>query len=692
MKRKQQLFYILSLLTVFSVLVTQVQSQQLINNCAKHYDVFDYYNPNIVRKICTRCKSTLTETYVLRYDFQECIRTVNFLDGLQNCQQLTLDGKCKQTLSYSSVVNADNWTIIPQNRTDDFSSSCAQVNSLGKCVYPIFPHAMINVQGSDTFYKNFECAFVNSSNYCQKTHYGFIFTANQNYFLFDFQNYEKLNKTIVSKYTDRLYCVKGYTFTETGCIQDGSSFPTIPNCAEQMGDYCYTCNQGYTLQNTRQSCQQIGDGKSCLTFENIRGVNQCILCDNSYSLYRGQCYQNIALSHQNIRFGSFCKAPYYGKGCTQVQKNLPLNCGIVDSQKGTCAQCTDIENYYFDIKSNSCKSRVFSIGCAVKHPVSDSCYVAYCQPGLRYRYPLPTFYPPTYTFVDAKYNNIWRNQFLGSKSNITQTECIADVNNPLDVNCQTYDQYGQSCVQCKPNYWLLQKNDGTRYYYCSNDLNQFKSFSQYCLTFNNQRTRCTSCQPGYTVNQSGDCVQGSDKDNCLIYDSSGNCSLCKEGFYPYLSGCSNQDLCWLSLDPNTNSYYCSECRQQTDKQIIQYNNFCSVTNNGDNCAKYNLIGNAYKCAYCQDGYIINSSGTCISSFREWVYTIATQSSTNLIQGWNNNGYYLRQNGQDVTCQQGYIKQQCDTCSQNCLSCIDDICYKCQTGFVLNSFYECVPSA
>ncbi|EAR93935.1 hypothetical protein TTHERM_00224500 (macronuclear) [Tetrahymena thermophila SB210] len=696
--KRQQFFYILGLLTLCSVFVTQVQSQELINNCALHYDVFDYYNPTIVRKICIKCQSTPTEAYVLRYDFQECIRTVNFLDGLQNCQQLTLDGKCKQTLSNTTIVNSDNWTIVPQNRTDSlFANNCAQINSLGQCVFPTFPNAISTVLSiNNNFVFQLECAFADQNSKCQKTHYGFIFTPTQNYFLFDFQNYDKLNKTILSSATDRLNCVKGYSFTETGCIQDFSSFPSIPNCAEQMGDYCYTCNNGYTLQNTRQSCQQVGNGVNCLTFEIIRGVKQCILCDTSSALYRGQCYSNIAPSHQNIRFGTFCKAPYYQKGCTQVQKNLPTNCAILDAQKGTCAQCSDVENYYFDIKSNSCKGRVFSVNCALKHPVSDSCYVAYCQPGFRYRYPLPTFYPPTYTYVDAKYNNIWRNQFLAAKQNVTVNECIVNTSNPIDTNCQTYDKYGQSCVLCKSNYWLLQKNDGSGYFYCSNNLTQFKVFSDKCLTFTPSRDRCTSCQTGYQVTQNGDCGQSSQNDNCLVYDAYGNCTLCNDGYYPNQNGCSNQDLCWLKLDPVTNSLFCSECKQQTDKQIVNINQVCQVSNKGDNCAQYVYTTSQYGqtqavCIRCQDGYALPyANGPCEKNYwREWEYkSVRTYDSAYIYNGWTSDGILVRQTTQDITCQSGYVKQQCDTCSLNCLNCIDDICYQCQTGFALTSLYEC----
>ncbi|KAL4481977.1 hypothetical protein ABPG74_008066 [Tetrahymena malaccensis] len=689
---KRQQIFIASLLVLCSLLINQVHSQQLINNCALHYDVFDYYNPTVVRKICVKCQSTLTENYVLRYDFQECIRTTNFLDGMQNCQQLTLEGKCKQTLSNTTIVNIDNWNIVPQSKIDyNFANKCAQINSLGKCVYPVFPLTLsINPGNSDpAFTNNFECAFKDPVKGCQKMHYGFIATDNQQYFLFDFQNYEKLNSTFVSKLSDRLYCVKGYSFTESGCLQDGSTFPTIPNCVEQMGDYCYTCDPGYTLQNTRQSCQRIGDGNSCLTFEIIRGIPQCILCDNSFLLYRGSCYSNIAPSHSNIRFGSFCKAPYYTKGCTQVQKNLPLNCAIVDAQKGTCAQCSDVENQYLDLKSNSCKNRIYSIGCAVKHPVSDSCYVAYCQPGLRYRYPLPSFYPPTYTYVDAKYNNIWRNQFLASKQNITQNECIVDSNNPIDQNCKTYDQYGQSCILCKPNYWLIKKTDGTGYFNCSNDLTKFKTLSQYCLTFTPNRDRCTSCQQDYYVKSDGDCYKlDQNNRNCLIQSYDGNCISCREGYYPFQNnqGCTNQDFCWLKQDPITNSIWCDSCKLYTNKQMYFYNGFCTIQTYNDNCQEsYYINNNKLYCTKCQPQYIARN-GDCFLNFRDWEYTTGSV----IKEGWDSSGYLLRKANQDITCQSGYVQQQCNTCSQNnCLNCIDDICYKCEDGYILNSLFDCV---
>ncbi|KAL4510316.1 hypothetical protein ABPG72_008206 [Tetrahymena utriculariae] len=132
---------------------------------------------------------------------------------------------------------------------------------------------------------------------------------------------------------------------------------------------------------------------------------------------------------------------------------------------------------------------------------------------LLHQYPLPTFYPPIQTYVDAKYNKVWRNQFLGSKQNATQIECIADVTNPVEVNCKTYDQYGQSCILCKPNYWLLMKSDSSGYFNSSNGKSKFKTFSCQCQKFTPKRDRGTSCQSGYFVNSKGDCGPKSQSDH-----------------------------------------------------------------------------------------------------------------------------------------------------------------------------------
>ncbi|EAR93936.1 hypothetical protein TTHERM_00224510 (macronuclear) [Tetrahymena thermophila SB210] len=115
-----------------------------------------------------------------------------------------------------------------------------------------------------------------------------------------------------------------------------------------------------------------------------------------------------------------------------------------------------------------------------------------------------------------------------------------------------------------------------------------------------------SNQPGYQVTQNGDCGSNSQNDNCLVYDEYGNCTLCNDGYYPNQNGCSNQDLCWLKLDPVTNSLFCSECRQQTDKQIAKINQVCQVTNKRDNCAQYVNTTSQYGqtqavCIRCQDG-------------------------------------------------------------------------------------------
>ncbi|KAL4475748.1 hypothetical protein ABPG72_011525 [Tetrahymena utriculariae] len=684
--------------------VSLVQAQQLIDNCALHEDILDFYQSTQWRKICVKCRSTDTDLYVLRYDFQECIKTVNFVDGFQNCQQLTIDGKCQQTLSNNTVVNSDTWAIVKRNST--ISNACAQINSQGICQFANYPKVLTvpsNSQqiyfGPSEFYTG--CALKND-NGCIKSHYGIIFIYNSpyNYFLFDFQNFDKLKSTVLTSVKDRLFCVSGYTFTQSGCILNGSSFPTIPNCAEQMGDYCYTCNDGYTLQNTRQTCAKIGAG--CLTYEVIRGVPQCTLCDSSfpgtYSLYKGSCYTNIAQSHPYIRFGSFCVAPYYSQTCQQVASNLPQNCQIVDSTKGTCAQCQNVEQVYYDAKSNSCKNRVYSLDCAMKHPISDSCYVPYCQPGLRYRFPLPTFYPPVYTYIDGKYKGMWINQFLSAKANVTQNECIPNVSNPLDVNCQTYDQYGQSCTLCKPNYWLLQKADGTGYFNCSNDLTKFRQNDSNCLTFNQYRSRCTSCKSGYIVNSDGYCVKDNGS-NCLSYDSQSNCILCKDGYYPFQTGCSNQDLCWLKCDPNTNNCICADCRKNYDNNVIRKSDTCLWQQ--DKCFIYQSGSGCQQCQPAQtffqyynlQQYFYDCSTTGTKYLKAWIYLNTILEYTNerfARSGWDSDGFVLQEyTNNAVTCQNGYVNLQCDSCSSNCLSCIDNMCYTCLSGYILNKQFECV---
>ncbi|KAL4450291.1 hypothetical protein ABPG74_008997 [Tetrahymena malaccensis] len=703
MDKQKQL--ILLILALCSLHVSLVEAQQLIDNCAQHQDVLDFYQPTSWRKICVRCQSTSTDLYVLRYDFQECIKTVNFVDGFQNCQQLTIDGKCKQTLSNSTIVNSDTWTIV--NRTSTVSGFCAQINNQGSCIFPNYPISLYTGQSQQANYQNpyefLGCAFRDETK-CVKSHYGIIYLSNSPfiYFLFDFQNYDKLKTTILSSTNDKLFCVSGYTFTQSGCIQNGSSFPTIPNCAEQMGDYCYTCNSGYTLQNTRQTCSKIGNG--CLTYEVIRGVSQCTLCDTSvpgqYSLYKGACYTNIAQSHPYIRFGSFCVAPYYSQFCQQVASNLPQNCQIVDSVKGTCAQCQDVESVYYDVKSNTCKNRVYSLDCAMKHPISDSCYVPYCKPGLRYRFPLPTFYPPVYTYIDGKYTGIWINQFLSAKNNVTQNECIPNISNPLDPNCQTYDQFGQSCTLCKPNYWLLAKTDGTNYFNCSSDLTKFNNNINNCLVFDNYRSRCITCKSGYISNSNGYCVTD-DNSYCLSYDINGNCLLCKDGYYPFQKGCSNMDLCWLKCDPNTNNCICADCRKSFKNNIIRSKDVCLSAY--DTCFLKNSSGG--NCQECQPGYTLFAyydprnqqytySCSAIDTYlKAWYYyaTINTYEKKYTSKpGWDYSGQITQySNSNVITCQNGYVNLQCDSCSSNCQSCIDNMCYTCQSGYTLNKSFECV---
>ncbi|ELP91872.1 protein serine/threonine kinase, putative, partial [Entamoeba invadens IP1] len=246
-------------------------------------------------------------------------------------------------------------------------------------------------------------------------------------------------------------------------------------------------------------------------------------------------------------------------------------------------------------------------------------------------------------------------QFYNATNNENESKCTNcdskcnSCNGPLGVNCleciSGYYKVDDKCVPC--------------------DIS--------CSTCNGpESSNCTSCSKGfYQVNQTDNsllcepCVS-----NCSTCEKNGECLLCDNGFYLYISKCYSCDSsCKTCFGMASNN--CLTCRPGL---AVRYGTCydCQITN----CFKCFYDAQGYKCNACYEGFYLKGYSVC-ASCNSLCHTC-----------------YGPTNGECNSCISNYYisESTCKQCYPLCLECFggsNGNCTSCKSGNYIHNHY-CYP--
>ncbi|ELP91924.1 protein serine/threonine kinase, putative [Entamoeba invadens IP1] len=468
-------------------------------------------------------------------------------------------------------------------------------------------------------------------------------------------------------------CQDTYFLRNSNCTKCTEIF--CEDCDKVTGQ-CRTCMSGYFLNDYKQ-CELCTTKDHCFTCSLTS--NQCNVCDKDYYPNGKGCSscasQNCNVCDSTTGRCSLCTSNYYiqsGKcvpcsekhcaSCTQdgycvgscdygYTMTLDNQCVLCRNITG-CSKCSQTEyqcneclSGYF-MKDNICVSCEEKLGCFVCSTTSDNCDT--CQGG---------FTPNGTECIDCRQNT------LGCKtcsvSSYKCTDCYDGYFTTSTINncepCKTIHCYGTSatcskdgkCSQCEDGYLL--------------------DTTQTCLPCSTI-TGCLKCSP--TQKECYICEDGKYLDNKLCYNCStkgcntcsatGGCYDCLEG--NYLSG----ELCLSCvLKPE-----CATCSRTSDKCDVCKQGYFPYLSGCISCASKHCTecdSQSGICTTCISGYYIDKTGNCqvcskaLSNCGECTSTSVCTSCFD--------EFYLKEN----ECHKCSEKSHCMVCSKNsdtCTTCFD----------------------
>nr|BAF93872.1 intermediate subunit of galactose lectin 2 [Entamoeba dispar] len=273
---------------------------------------------------------------------------------------------------------------------------------------------------------------------------------------------------------------------------------------------------------------------------------------------------------------------------------------------------------------------------------------------------------------------------IGKYSTTGEKLCDNAIADDPAENCiglSAKDSSNKACDKCFGSY-TLQNN------MCSNQLTKIDK----CIL--QVENSCNQCADGYYINAEKKCTKY--PDHCSKVNGE-KCASCMEGYYLTGTEC---EVCTIdNLDDLSKG---DECSIYSAKHCTSCNKRCTVS--GEVCVKNHCrlfsLTDSSKCAKCDSGYFLTSSGTCSPNFYDGFKTSAKEECLP--------GYYLEKDGENKRCtlcpdpftecltsktpvpgklnlRSSHLTSNAGPCKlPGCLSCSDDdtICYKCDEGLTL----------
>lgn len=413
-------------------------------------------------------------------------------------------------------------------------------------------------------------------------------------------------------------CEPGYILTVNNiCILERIS--KIANCKiYQDLQVCSECSSGYFLDNS--TCVQVAPIADCLHYSGVDGG--CVECVSGFFLQTGGCQPRV--TSLDI------------KNCSQLALNLDSCLTCVDGYKLTQNDSLCVNNI-----ENCLDYQVTSVNADGNHD---------------------------YTCVkclDKHYVNASGNGGLG--------ECLQGT----IENCQEYAVDKDECVKCGYGFFLSGSNT------C--DPSDPKNLSPNCLeTDSTQPDTCLQCKPNFVlIQRRQECeladrfkdILNSEESKCIQWADDTRCTDCEPMFYG--TTCQNEtgpfDACYIFYDPiNTTSVddACKECHYDyylgADQKCYLRPHLAI-----EHCIEFDKASN--ECLDCEEGFVLDSD---LSSYCAWNRQKSTGDPTveSSVRYWNtipNCSVYKGENTECARCELTYFLSEdrlsclavCDTSTQ-----------------------------
>lgn len=490
---------------------------------------------------------------------------------------------------------------------------------------------------------------------CKRCKTGFVL-ANNNIQCFPLDQLE--NCVIASSEKDCAECIDGYVPVSKKCRKK-----EIVNCVnfvmnpEQESQTCVTCKDGFYLSQNK--CIE-GKIVNCKSFtSNGEKCTQCI--DGFIKVDAGNqdyCFQKPSdttcdtFSSTKFRLNDLncevCKTsdPLYIEDDLKDDTTficLPIteithcvtyqNDGLIRNSTLRCSKCKD---EFFVNESGTCTERETLLdGCLTPSLDSDKCLT--CDFGY----------------------------FLDTENGV----CIA---NPIGIAmCRVYLN-AKSCLACKENAYI-------RNNFCFAVPEDQRVDN--CLYYSDPAS-CKECAVGFILDNEV-CKQAQAKD-CLTIKSATECSTCEprkglktvDGVTSCVANPDGFCIDFIQVFP----FVCTKCK--TGYYPGDNGTCAKATANISRCSVYL---NATQCKTCNAGYVLTSEKTKCSNTLEYQPYIEEECNDLVTQGsplcvYCKGGFIF---GEDGTC-----KKVCATGCHFCDSENVDICFVCESGYVMDKTQKC----
>lgn len=439
------------------------------------------------------------------------------------------------------------------------------------------------------------------------------------------------------------------------------------HCKESLFGVCTLCQEGYYLDKRDDSCKLWTSFFNCKVSINGEECDECL--DDYYLTNNGKCsISNYCDKADKKSTCQKCLKGFYmtlnGHYCTRGK-----NCASGDKDFGICKSCKN--SFYYNSEENECFSNEedneYKYCEIVKDNICTKCtYFYYLDEDSKCT--------PDKNCLKSE-NGICTK--CKEKYHMNQNNICTNVTNLEIENCISFNEKGE-CEECENNYYYdnLRKK-------CFMSLNQFKNCKS---TFDSER--CHFCKKGYYLNQTDYLCYSNVKDNlynkCGIVNQRGECVECENNYFLNVIDlkCSKIENCAISNNAEEcikcDDYYCLDFKEQ--KCV---DNYASPENKDEEkyyaCNITNDEGT--ECIECANEYFELENGKCI----------------------NKGDCAEEEDGECIKCNEVSHdripvclnkKFGCvETSSWHCLKCDNetdfDQCTKCEEGFELNDFNNCV---
>ena len=464
-------------------------------------------------------------------------------------------------------------------------------------------------------------------------------------------------------------------------------------CSESDTAQCYSCEDGYYLNNEHHCVDDCGDGyypsnRKCISCGDDKCItckeqNKCQKCAEGSVLYKGKCIEFCVVgTYEQDRECLPCVDNDKCKRCYPLSPDKCKECQIGYLNDTKCVDKCE-EGTYPDELTKTCKK--CSKGC--KNCKDDqTCYN--CEEGLF----LDT--------VDKTCNDKCKSYQVavnGICKDCTQKYCIScdpnDISKCLQCNPELFNykglcvsqcpdgtfEKGNECIDCEENckHCTDEKtctecvDDKVEYNYdcydkCMENYANVNGHCKKCLVDKckncdpNNLGKCNVCEDGY-LNDNGNCIKtcGPTK---YYNDDTKRCEDCLEG----CEKCTNPNTCQRCIEPllldqeNTEcTYFCRETFYAAKKEEPPHCEKCENTNCKACCPSIPI-----HCLQCPDGwFLINDE----SGLNDCVKPCPTGYIGNTATG------------------------KCQKCAEGCSACQEtpETCTSCEPGYKLISGNRCV---